>query len=71
MSNLIDVVNRTRALNIEIKTIRQHPDKTLSHFQRLALLRTELLRLCPPRRYVWLGGRPIIDLLSEVSRLTT
>lgn len=67
MSNIVEIVNRSQAINAEIKTIRQRPDLTLADFQQLASLRVDLLHLCPPQRYVWLAGRPVIDLFCELA----
>ena len=38
-------------------------------FKQLAILKAELLIVCPPERYVWLDGKPVVDILKTLYKI--
>lgn len=56
-------VERTRSVIVEIRAIKQKAPSE-ADVTRLIELRRELVELCPPDRYGWIDGRPVIDIIE-------
>jgi hypothetical protein len=70
MTSFIDIVNRTKTIQAEMEIIRRRKYMTLADSKRVAELRAELLRISPAERFLWLGGKPAIDLFAELTNPT-
>lgn len=70
MESLLHIVNRTITIQAEIEIIRRRKDISAADCKRIAVLRAELLRISPPERFLWLGGKPVIDLFAELTNPT-
>jgi hypothetical protein len=52
------------ALAREIRALKAKPHPRLVDLRRLVILTNELLRFCPPTRFAWVDGLPVIDILK-------
>ncbi|HOI74796.1 MAG TPA: hypothetical protein PLO63_11705 [Syntrophales bacterium] len=64
-----DPVIRTREILEEVKRIRMKPFLTEDDEKQLALLRVDLMGLCPPIRFSWRNAAPCVDLWAELITL--
>lgn len=68
-AEIIDMVLQSEKLKDEIQMLRSKPRLSLSDLRALANLKAELLRVCPPDRYLWLQGKPAVDILKELTKI--
>jgi len=68
-NKLVGQVERTNQILHEIKLIKATKNQKEQDLKRLALLVTELHEVCPPHRYAWVDGIPVIDIYHELIRL--
>ena len=66
---LVKIVVESDDLQERIKALRAKPRLTLADLKELVDLRLALRRVCPPGRFGWLDGRPIIDILKTTIQL--
>lgn len=59
-------VTRSREIISEVREIRAKPVMDDSDTERIAVLKIELLGLCPALRYAWREAVPIVDLWAEL-----
>lgn len=57
---------RTDTILSEARTIRSKPILNDTDLERLAELKIELISLCPPLRYAWHEGAPVMDIWAEL-----
>ncbi len=57
-------VEQTRSVIVEIRAIKQKEAPSEADVTRLIELRRELVELCPPDRYGWIDGEPVIDIIE-------
>ena len=62
------MIDETERLFSEIRLLRGKDRPTVAELRKLAVLRAELLRTCPPERYAWLNGLPVIDILKTLNQ---
>ncbi len=65
----LQMVKESEELLGRIKLLRSKPRLTLADLKELVDLKLELRRVCPPGRFGWLDGRPIIDILKTTIQL--
>ncbi len=59
---------RTRQLLTEIRKLRSEKELSDRDLRRLANLRAALNGLCPPDRYLWADGVPVLDIVDELEK---
>ena len=62
------MIAETNRLSAEIQRIREKERPNVAEMRRLALLKAELLCNCPPERYAWVDGLPVVDILKTLSQ---
>lgn len=60
---------RTQCLLKAVSELQALENIAEADIEQLALLKTELLELCPPERYAWIDGLPKIDIVAELTKL--
>lgn len=68
-SGLRKMYERTRYLLNAVGELQARENPSEEDIERLAFLRTELAGLCPPERYAWVDGLPVIDIVAELAKL--
>ena len=68
-SALRKMYERTRYLLNAIGKLQVRENPSEEDIEQLAFLRTELAGLCPPERYAWIDGLPVIDIVAELAKL--
>jgi hypothetical protein len=68
-SALRKMYERTRYLLNAIGELQVRENPSEEDIEQLAFLRTELAGLCPPERYAWIDGLPVIDIVAELAKL--
>jgi hypothetical protein len=65
----VRIVMESDELLERIKVLRAKPRLTLTDLKELVDLKLALRRVCPPGRFGWLDGRPVIDILKTTIQL--
>ena len=60
------ICNRTRQLISEIKAIQGKEDPNNEDLEILCQLKTELKRLSPKDRFLWIDAVPVVDIFDEL-----
>lgn len=63
------ICERTASVLKEIRALQSVEELSDENLERLAFLRTELRELCPPERYAWVDGLPVIDIAAELVKI--
>ena len=61
---------RTKKTLQEIHQLRMKPLLSGEDFHRLAELRAEINQLNPPQCFAWLDGKPVIDIIDELIKIS-
>jgi hypothetical protein len=56
----------TDDLVTRIMLLKEKKRMTMRDLHHLAVLKTELLKICPPERYAWVDGLPVVDILKTL-----
>lgn len=59
------LIIETNRLVLAIRLLKGKPRLTSRDLQELARLTTELLQVCPRRRYEWVDGLPVVDIVKS------
>ena len=70
-NKLLPLYYKTRKILVRIKEMQSKENLSEYDFKKIALLRTELMELCPPERYLWNDGYPQIDIVTELIKIET
>lgn len=70
-AEIVNMVLESEKLKAEIQMLRSKPRLGLSDLRALANLKAELLMRCPVNRYLWHEGRPVVDILRELTKIKT
>lgn len=68
-AEIVSMVLESEKLKNEIQSLRNKPRLSLSDLRALANLKAELLMRCPPCRYLWNAGRPVVDIVRELTKI--
>jgi len=63
------IQERTAEITAELRVLKRKQHLTDFDLKRIAELRSEVTSLCPPERFAWVDGRPVIDVLNELVAL--
>ena len=64
------LILETDRLTLAIRMLRVKPRLTDPDLRRLARLKADLLVVCPPERYAWIDGLPVVDILKTLHQQT-
>jgi hypothetical protein len=59
------IITETDRLILAIRLLKAKPQLTDKDLRQLARLKADLILVCPPIRYNWKDGAPIIDILRD------
>lgn len=65
---LRNLVSETETRLSAIAILRARSRLTTAELRKLALLNARLLILCPPERYAWIDGLPVVDILKTLNQ---
>jgi hypothetical protein len=68
-AEIVSMVLESEKLKAEIQALRNKPRLSLSDLKALANFKTELLMVCPADRYLWLQGKPAVDIVKELTKI--
>ncbi len=66
---LVHMILESDELQGRINALRAKPRLTLADLREIVNLKVEIQKRCPPNRYVWLNGRPVIDVLKSLNKI--
>lgn len=67
--NLLAQHARSKQIIREIHHLELKPYLTEEDMRSIAELRAELSTLLTPKRFCWIDGRPVIDILDELIKI--
>jgi hypothetical protein len=67
--NVNRIVTDSDRLADELRAIKRRKRLSLAELGRLVDIKAELLKLNPAARFLWNDGKPVVDLLKEISKL--
>lgn len=65
------LILETDRLALAIRMLRAKPRLRDLDLRRLARLKADLLVVCPPERYAWIDGLPVVDILQTLHQQQT
>lgn len=68
-AEIVNMVLESEKLKAEIQALRNKPRLSLSDLRALANFKAELLMVCPAERYLWLEGKPAVDIVKELTKI--
>ncbi len=68
-SELAAIHERTLSALKEVRALRSMANLSDHELERLACLLVELSELCPPERFAWVDGLPVIDVVAELVKI--
>jgi len=66
---LKNIVAETERLLTAIRQLKAKKRRTVSDLRKIAELKTEISALCPPGRYAWVDGKPVVDILKKLDKI--